>query len=104
MNDQQIAQQNSRKMHEKLKTECTIEDLAQALESAAPPIKKLKAADKVAALKKQILDAQKRGHTAESIHQIFEKAGEKISKRMIADLLAKPRAKSAPTEKESAGA
>lgn len=91
MNDQLSASTESTKQKE----ECTIEDLARAIEAAEPPPKRVSAAEKVRALKKQIQDAQKRGHNAASIHDIFLSKGEKISTRLIANLLSKPRAKGA---------
>lgn len=87
MNVQQNDSRSAAVMHVKTQTGCTFESLAVAIESAAPPPKKMTVKDTLAALKNQLLAAKKRGHDAASLTSVLQAGGLKVSQRMVGDLL-----------------
>lgn len=87
MNDDKNADAGATIVHASAPVNYTLESLAAALESAAPPPKKMTIMDMLAALKNQLAAAKKKGHDAQSMAAVLQAGGLKVSQRMVADLL-----------------
>lgn len=65
----------------------SLDALIYAIKSAPPPPKKMTKGDTLLALKKELLAAQKVGHTAASLATVLQSNGFKVSTRAVDTLL-----------------
>lgn len=87
--DAQNAGAMTAKVQAKMFDDVQISELAFVIAGAPPPPKKMKTADVLSALAPQLLDAMKRGHNTESLAELLQGQGLRVTQRTIAKLLRK---------------